>query len=200
MLPVTWEQSREALLFQPDTVSSTSMSGRQVRCRLLSSGLSTVALICLRKDQKNDCHPHGRPSPHRQTAPKMKMTTDIPRGNHHAGHSRRLGSARLISSTASRTTPRSKRSMTTSTSSAACRHFSTRHARRVHAFMRCAKEFAAGCSRQPDRDSSSRNLMDSKSLFLTPNTRESIYTWMWLDLKDGPIVHRDAAQYPRHHR
>ena len=30
-------------------------------------------------------------------------------------------------------------------------------------------------------------LMDSKSLFLTPNT-ESIYTGTWLDLKDGPIV------------
>ena len=30
-------------------------------------------------------------------------------------------------------------------------------------------------------------LMDSKSLFLTPNT-ESIYSMMWLDLKDGPLV------------
>ena len=30
-------------------------------------------------------------------------------------------------------------------------------------------------------------LMDSRSLFLTPNT-ESIYTGTWLDLKDGPIV------------
>jgi hypothetical protein len=30
-------------------------------------------------------------------------------------------------------------------------------------------------------------LMDSKSLFLTPNT-ESIYTTGWLDLKDGPLV------------
>jgi len=30
-------------------------------------------------------------------------------------------------------------------------------------------------------------LMDSKSLFLTPNT-ESIYTGTWLDRKDGPIV------------
>src|SRR5210317_843951 len=30
-------------------------------------------------------------------------------------------------------------------------------------------------------------LMDSKALFLTPNT-ESIYTGTWLDLKDGPIV------------
>lgn len=30
-------------------------------------------------------------------------------------------------------------------------------------------------------------LMDSKSLFLTPNT-ESIYTSTWLDLKNGPIV------------
>jgi len=31
------------------------------------------------------------------------------------------------------------------------------------------------------------NLMDSKSLFLTPNT-ESVYTMSWLDLKDGPVV------------
>ena len=31
------------------------------------------------------------------------------------------------------------------------------------------------------------NLMDSKSLFLTPNT-ESVYNMMWLDLKDGPLV------------
>lgn len=31
------------------------------------------------------------------------------------------------------------------------------------------------------------NLMDSKSLFLTPNT-ESIYNMMWLDTKDGPLV------------
>ncbi len=30
-------------------------------------------------------------------------------------------------------------------------------------------------------------LMDSKSLFLTPNT-ESIYNVMWLDVKDGPLV------------
>ena len=30
-------------------------------------------------------------------------------------------------------------------------------------------------------------LMDSRSLFLTPNT-ESIYTTAWIDLKDGPIV------------
>jgi hypothetical protein len=31
------------------------------------------------------------------------------------------------------------------------------------------------------------NLMDSKSLFLTPNT-ESIYSLMWVDTKDGPVV------------
>ena len=31
------------------------------------------------------------------------------------------------------------------------------------------------------------NRMDSKSLFLTPNT-ETPYSWMWLDLKDGPVV------------
>ncbi len=31
------------------------------------------------------------------------------------------------------------------------------------------------------------DLMDSKSLFLTPNT-ESIYNMMWLDVKDGPLV------------
>jgi len=31
------------------------------------------------------------------------------------------------------------------------------------------------------------DLMDSKSLFLTPNT-ESIYTGAWLDLSDGPVV------------
>ena len=30
-------------------------------------------------------------------------------------------------------------------------------------------------------------LMDSRSLFLTANT-ESIYSMMWLDLKDGPLV------------
>ena len=30
-------------------------------------------------------------------------------------------------------------------------------------------------------------MMDSKTLFLTPNT-SSIYNFMWLDLKDGPIV------------
>jgi len=31
------------------------------------------------------------------------------------------------------------------------------------------------------------DLMDSKSLFLTPNT-ETVYNLMWLDLKDGPLV------------
>jgi len=31
------------------------------------------------------------------------------------------------------------------------------------------------------------NLMDSKSLFLTANT-ESVYAWSWLNLKDGPMV------------
>lgn len=30
-------------------------------------------------------------------------------------------------------------------------------------------------------------LMDSKSLFLTPNS-ESVYNLMWLDLKGGPLV------------
>jgi len=34
-------------------------------------------------------------------------------------------------------------------------------------------------------------LMDSKSLFLTANT-ESIYSMMWLDLKDGPLVIESA--------
>jgi len=31
------------------------------------------------------------------------------------------------------------------------------------------------------------NLMDSRSLFLTPNT-ETVYALSWLDLKDGPLV------------
>jgi hypothetical protein len=31
------------------------------------------------------------------------------------------------------------------------------------------------------------NLMDSKSLFLTPNA-ETVYSFTWLDLKDGPLV------------
>jgi hypothetical protein len=31
------------------------------------------------------------------------------------------------------------------------------------------------------------DLMDSKSLFLTPNS-ETIYFWNWMDLKDGPVV------------
>ncbi len=35
------------------------------------------------------------------------------------------------------------------------------------------------------------NLMDSKSLFLTPNT-ESVYAMTWLDLKDGPVVVESA--------
>jgi hypothetical protein len=30
-------------------------------------------------------------------------------------------------------------------------------------------------------------LMDSKSLFLTPNT-ETVYAMTWLDLKNGPVV------------
>ncbi|MBW2244426.1 MAG: DUF1254 domain-containing protein, partial [Deltaproteobacteria bacterium] len=34
-------------------------------------------------------------------------------------------------------------------------------------------------------------LMDSKSLFLTPNT-ESVYAMTWLDLKDGPVVVESA--------
>ena len=31
------------------------------------------------------------------------------------------------------------------------------------------------------------NRMDSKSIFLTPNT-ETPYSWMWLDLRGGPVV------------
>ena len=31
------------------------------------------------------------------------------------------------------------------------------------------------------------DLMDSKSLFLTPNT-ETVYNLVWLDLKNGPVV------------
>jgi hypothetical protein len=36
------------------------------------------------------------------------------------------------------------------------------------------------------------NLMDSKSLFLTPNT-ETVYALFWLDLKNGPIVVESPA-------
>jgi len=35
------------------------------------------------------------------------------------------------------------------------------------------------------------DLMDSRSLFLTPNT-ESVYAFTWLDLKDGPVVVESA--------
>jgi len=31
------------------------------------------------------------------------------------------------------------------------------------------------------------NRMDSKSIFLTPNT-QTPYSWMWLDLRGGPVV------------
>ena len=31
------------------------------------------------------------------------------------------------------------------------------------------------------------NRMDSKSVFLTPNT-ETPYSWMWIDLRGGPVV------------
>ena len=40
------------------------------------------------------------------------------------------------------------------------------------------------------------SLMDSKSLFLTPNT-ESIYNMMWLDVKDGPLSARNASERAR---
>ena len=42
-------------------------------------------------------------------------------------------------------------------------------------------------------------LMDSKSLFLTPNT-ETVYNMMWLDLKDGPLVIEMPPLCTRNHR
>jgi hypothetical protein len=69
-------------------------------------------------------------------------------------------------------------------------------------FLRGVEAFLSGCPgaslvamREGMREigavngtiSITRSLMDSKSLFLTPNT-ESIYTGTWLDLKDGPMV------------
>ena len=75
--------------------------------------------------------------------------------------------------------------MTTSTSCAAWRPFSTAVP------GASAEGFRTGWASQGADNNQTviimENLMDSKSLFLTPNT-ESIYNMTWLDTSKGPLV------------
>jgi hypothetical protein len=68
--------------------------------------------------------------------------------------------------------------------------------RGVEAFLNCvpgasAEAFRTGWATQGADNNQTlivmEDLMDSKSLFLTPNT-ESIYHMAWLDVKNGPLV------------
>ena len=68
--------------------------------------------------------------------------------------------------------------------------------RGVEAFLNCvpgasAEGFRTGWATQGADNNQTviimENLMDSKSLYLTPNT-ESIYHMAWLDVSDGPLV------------
>ena len=67
--------------------------------------------------------------------------------------------------------------------------------RAVEAFLNAMPGASLYAMRQGFRDVGSvdgtlgifENLMDSKALFLTPNT-ETVYTGSWLDLSKGPVV------------
>src|SRR5271157_2097526 len=120
---------------------------------------------------------------HAQTAPKMKMTTDIPPEITTPDTvETRLGTLRFFDGFPDDDTVQKV-------------YDNLDFQRGVQAFLTCVPGASQVAIRHgirsfgPDNRTVIlfENLMDSKSLFLTANT-ESVYAWAWLNLKDGPIV------------
>ncbi len=118
-----------------------------------------------------------------QTSPKMKMTTPIPE--------KITTPARIESRLGTLEFPQGF--PTDSTAEKLYEHLDFMHG--VEAFLYAmpgASVHAAGRGIKSEGGDNQtvlimEQLMDSRSLFLTANT-ESIYSMMWLDLKDGPLV------------
>lgn len=118
-----------------------------------------------------------------QTAPKMKMTTPIPpQITTPDTVETRLGTLRFFDGFPDDATVKKA-------------YDNLDFERGVQAFLTAMPGASAYGIREGLRSQGANNqtvlimedLMDSKSLFLTPNT-ETVYNLMWLDLKDGPLV------------
>ncbi len=120
---------------------------------------------------------------HAQTPPKMKMTTDIPpQITTPDSVETRLGTLRFFDGFPD-------------DASVAKVYDNLDFSRGVQAFLNAMPGASVYAAREGMRSQGADNqtvlimetLMDSKSLFLTPNS-ESVYNMMWLDLKGGPLV------------
>ena len=119
-----------------------------------------------------------------QTAPKMKMTTDIPESiTTPDSVETRLGTLSFFDGFPDDATTQKV-------------YDNLDFMRGVEAFLNCvpgasAEGFRTGWATQGADNNQTviimENLMDSKSLYLTPNT-ESIYNMTWLDTSKGPLV------------
>ncbi|WP_447962581.1 DUF1254 domain-containing protein [Nitrospira sp. Ecomares 2.1] len=122
---------------------------------------------------------------HGQTAPKMTMTTDIPGtiSTPDKVETNRLGTLEFVDGFPTDETTRKV-------------YDHLDFMRGVEVFLNAlpgasVEAARVGFASQGASDNQTvlmmENLMDSKSLFLTPNT-ESVYSMMWLDTKQGPLV------------
>jgi len=118
-----------------------------------------------------------------QTPPKMKMTTDIPpQITTPDSVETRLGTLRFFDGFPDDATVEKV-------------YDNLDFSRGVQAFLDAMPGASVYAVREGLRSQGADNrtvlvmqtLMDSKSLFLTPNS-ETVYSLMWLDLKDGPLV------------
>jgi hypothetical protein len=128
------------------------------------------------------CTPASTPGPS-ATPPKMKMTTSIPTSiTTPDSVETRLGTLRFVDGFPDSATVQKV-------------YDNLDFERGVQAFLTAMPGASAFGLREGLRSQGAdnqtvlitENLMDSKSLFLTPNT-ETVYNMMWLDLKDGPLV------------
>lgn len=121
---------------------------------------------------------------HGQAAPKMKMTTDVPRSiTTPDSVDTRLGTLRFVDGFPDDATAQKV-------------YDNLDFMRGVDAFLDAmpgasVEALRVGLASQGATDNQTvlimESLMDSKSLFLTANT-ESIYSLMWLNTKEGPLV------------
>ncbi|MGB5054370.1 MAG: DUF1254 domain-containing protein, partial [Nitrospirales bacterium] len=122
---------------------------------------------------------------HGQTTPKMKMTTDIPEtiSTPDSVETNRLGTLEFVDGFPTDDTTQKV-------------YDNLDFMRGVEAFLNAlpgasVEAARVGFASQGASDNQTvlmmENLMDSKSLFLTPNT-ESVYSMMWLDTKQGQLV------------
>ena len=118
-----------------------------------------------------------------QTPPKMKMTTDIPPElTTPDSVDTRLGTLKFFDGFPDDATVEKV-------------YDHLDFSRGVQAFLNAMPGASVYAAREGLRSQGADNqtvlimetLMDSKSLFLTPNS-ETVYNLMWLDLKDGPLV------------